>query len=518
MKAFPPVSLPLVPFIFGMGLLLGGCGKPVEHSKYIPKEASVVFCFNLPSIQEKAIQWELLLNRDVVQLFANFNQFHNLGPSLKEASIDTQYPVYFFREEGKTRADRYVALSFRIKDESKFDAFLRKIPTQKLSIRSFAGIRYTILDNKTILGWMNRAALLIAKETKTSEEELKNYVLRLRDLPERESLKFHNEQFRQLRQSSYDVAAWFSLHPYEAAIKKSLGNVPLPINLDLEDNFLTVRGTFLAGKTELEASFFNLNGSLREYRNLVKDSINPALLTQLPHPSLLGGLGLGLNIKGLKDLFNRLGAKLLARQAEDWIGSTPDDLLDMLSGDLLALLENIRVGRDPREIEYALLLGLGIRQEVTLQKILQKFEQNGLLVRQDSIWQAPSLRLSLAYRPPVFFISTVDSLLRLPAGAPSVAKAEVVRRSQRSFVVGYADVREQTRQKIPSLLFQGDRYIEGWTKYTQTPLESLIFSITPVRNKVSTLKLSLFFKNREVNALQSLVDALKQPPTLQAAP
>ncbi|GAB4402018.1 MAG: hypothetical protein OHK0053_25510 [Microscillaceae bacterium] len=518
MKAFPPVSLPFISFIIGMSLLLGGCGKPVEHSKYIPKEASVVFCFNLPSIKEKAVQWELLLNRDVVQLFASLNHSQDLGPSLKEASVDTQYPVYFFREEGKNSADRYVALSFRIKDESKFDAFLRKIPTQKLSIRSFSGIRYTIIDNKTILGWMNRAALLIAKETKTSEEDLKNHVLRLRDLPEKESLKFQNEQFRQLRQSSYDVAAWFNLHPYESAIKKSLGNVPLPINLDLENNFLTVRGTFKAGKTELEASFFNLNGSLREYRNLVKDSIHPALLRELPHPALMGGLGLGINVNGLKDLFNRLGGKLLARQAEDWIGSTPDELLDMLSGDVLALLENVRVGKDPREIDYALVLGLGIRQEATLQKILQKFEQNGVLVRQDSTWLVPSLRLSLAYRPPVFFVSTVDSLLRQPSSPSLPAQAEVVRRSHNSFIVGFADVREQTRQKIPSLLFQGDRYSEGWTKYTQTPLESLIFSITPIRNKIATLKFSLFFKNREVNALQSLVDALKPQPTLRAAP
>jgi len=499
-----------------IGLLCGACGRSVEHSKYIPKEASFVISLNMPNIQSKSVDWNHLFSRDVLQILGDFKSTESLQKNLKNSGIDFKSPVYFFSEENELPENNYFAVSFKLESESAFDGFLRTFPDQNLRIRSFSGMRYVIIDEQTILGWMNRAALLIKLEKKANEDVLKNRMIRLRDLPEdRSLLNQKDKRFKFLKLSTHDLAAWVNLEVYEKKIRTMVSNFPLPLNLDLKNNYLTAKVNFEQGRAITDIQFFNENNSFANYGRLAKDSLNQSLLRELPLAKRIGLLGLGLDMKGIKELFNNLGGAFFEGQALAMTGSTPNDLMDMLTGDFIAVLKDIYAEPKPDQGAYEYLLALGIKKPITFGKMLKKLQADKELEIIDSAsYYMPNAGLYLVYRQPMLYLTASpkirEDLQKKNATTASVSNANKLPRiGKKSFLVFFADIKEETRQKLPKSFFGNDRFLEGMTKYTSTPFESISVNVQPLRDKKASAKIILNFKDKAKNSLKALADAFK---------
>ncbi|NJO01948.1 MAG: DUF4836 family protein [Bacteroidia bacterium] len=491
---------------------LFSCGKSVEHSKYIPKETALVICLNLKEITKKAQDWYKLLNHDIPLL--NIQGTDQLGRQLLTAGIDFSSPAYFFSDVSRNSAESYYAIAFKLNDESKFDDFLRSLPNQELDINAFSGMRYTLLNNKTILGWANKVALLVAKPEKSTEKALKDRLIKLRDLPEDQSLKASNDQFRRLRISEYDVATWINVKAFDEEVKQFLKNFPLPVNVDLSNNFLTSVTQFHEGEVKMNVKLHNANESLENYQDVVKQGIDPALIRKVPVQSPIGVLGLGLNMKGIKDIFRLLGANLVERQTINLTGSSPNEIMDMLSGDVLAVLKDVRPGNAKEGGKYEYVIGVGIRQQVTLDKILEKFSQEGAIEKRGSVYYAPQVEVYLIEQQNTLLITPSDSiknsLLRKSSGRDSLASNnDLSLLGAKSFFMLHTQLTEETRQKLPSDLFGDDKFAEGMVKFTQTPIESVTINTLPLANQISQTFVVLYFKEKKPNALQLLINMIQ---------
>ncbi|MDX2304405.1 MAG: DUF4836 family protein [Microscillaceae bacterium] len=488
-------------------LLFQSCGNPVENSKYIPKDASLVLCFNLANFSQKASDWQKLLNNDIP--FLNIKKNEIFADQLKDSGIDFNSVAYFFSNFYVENQESYYALSIRLSNESKFDEFLRKAFAQVPEIKSYAGLRYAVLGNKSIIGWVNKVALIINRENKTDEKNLRDALLKLRDIPEGESLKANNKQFQRLRLSEYDMAAWVNLESYEWLVKQSIRRSLLPVVVNLKDNYLTAVTKFEDGQILVDTKLHNMNQSLKEYQDVIKKGIDQELVHHLPQFAPLAIVGLGLDMKGIKRLVNSIMLQYVADQTLELTGSSPDQILDMLSGDIVAILKDIK-SDSTRQPNYEYVIGLGIKQISTLDKILSTFKENGILTGGDSTYYAPEQDMYIVKQNNILFVTSSsgirDDILQIKDQEPETNLSTM---ANESFFMAYANVEKETREKLPEELFNGDKILEGITKFTETPFESFSINTLPVKDSVSRTRFVLALKEKKKNSLQMLVNAFK---------
>ncbi len=504
-------------YFFALAVFCAACGRPVEHSKYIPKEASFVLSLNIPNIKKKSIDWNYLFSRDVLQVVGDFKDTEILRKNLMKSGIDFESPVYLFSEQSELPEDSYFAASFKIKNESTFDEFLRGFNEQKkekgmeLRIRSFSGMRYVLIDEQTILGWMNSAALYIKLDKKAEEDVLKNRMIRLRDLPpKRALLQQKDKRFKFLKLSDHDLAIWVNLEVYEQRIKKVVNNFPLPLNLDFRNNYLTAKINFEDGKVITDLQFHNGNNSFASYGRLVKDSLNQQIMSKIPQKKQLAMLGLGLDMKGIKELFNNLGGALFEGQAQALTGSTPNEIMDMLTGDFVAVVKDMHPEPKPEQSPYEYTIAMGVNEPSTLKKMIQKLQKDGEAREIDSMSYAlPNAGMYLTYRHPMLYMTPSAEMSADLSKKPTTAAQRSLRSSRKSFLVFFSDVKEETRQKLPQSFFGEDRFLEGMVKYTRSPFESVSLHMQALRKQKASARIVIFMKDKKQNALKTLAETFK---------
>lgn len=501
-------------------IFCASCGRPVEHSKYIPKEASFVLSLNIPKIKNKSVDWNYLFSRDVLQMVGDFKDTEILRKNLTKSGIDFDSPVYLFSEQSDLPENDYFAVSFKIKNESTFDDFLRNFNQEhkgdeedntQLRIRSFSGMRYVLIDNQTILGWMNSAALYIKLSKQAEEDILKNRMIRLRDLPpDRSLLQQKDKMFKFLRLKEHDLAAWVNLEVYEKKIKNLVNNFPLPLNLDFRNNYLTALINFEKGKAVTKMEFHNGNNSFVSYSRLVKDSLSQNVLSEIPLKNRLAMLGIGLDMKGIKELFNNLGGAIFEGQTQAMTGSTPNEIMDMLTGDFVAVVKDIYEKPKPEQNPYEYIIATGVSQPATLQKIIQKLKEDGEATALDSISYAlPNLGIYLVYHHPLLYMTASEELRVSLSDKSALLETTPLQNSKGSFLMLFSDIQEKTRQKLPRSFFGDDRFLEGMVKYTRSPFESASVHVQALRNKNASATFVINMKDKTQNALKTLAETFK---------
>ena len=488
-------------------LLFHSCGNQVENSKYIPQNTSFVLCFNMANFSEKASDWLELLNNDIP--FLNIKKDDVFLENLHDSGVDFNSIAYFFSNMHIENEDVYYALSVRLSSESKFDEFLRKSSSQAPEIKSYSGMRYAMIGNKSIIGWVNKVAIFIYKEAKTDEKVLREALLKLRDLPEDQSLNANNKQFQKLRISEYDIATWVNLESYEWWVKQSIRRFLLPIVINLQENYLTAVTKFEKGKIFVDTKLYNLNESLKEYQNLVKSGIDQHLILSQPSFEPMAVLGLGLDMNGVKQLVDNIMLQYIKEQTISMTGVTPDDILEMLSGDMLTILKDIKPDTSAQP-GYEYLFSMGIRQKQTLDSILNKFSSEGTIAKRDSFYYAPEQEIYMIAQDSILFITpSIELRNKVFAFQKQSSEIGLPEMARESFIMAYSNVERESRQKLPEDLFNGDKIFEGITKYTETPLESFSINTQPLKDTISQTHIVLNMKDKAENSLQILVNTFK---------
>ncbi len=494
-----------------IGLSLGSilsCGAPVDHSKYIPAQSNWAICINLQAMQDKSSDWPELLNQDIP--FLQISSQDRIGDLFKSSGINFQEKAFLFSNMGDGRPDYYIALTFKLNNESDFDRFLRDLPNQNIRISSFSGMRYTLINDKTILGWSNRVAYLISKSRNYTLRSLKDQLLRLRDLPEDQSLKSQNEQFRRIRLEENDLNAWVDVSAFGQEFRQAFQTFPLPLNLNLQNNFLTLASDFNLGEIISKFKLYNGNQSLTSYQNLVKSNIDPNFISNIPLSLPMGFFSFGLNPSELHKVYKQFGGGFFEKSIMSFAGCTTQELLNIFDGDLITMVEDIKINPADSLQPYEFLLGLGVAQPQELDSLLMHFRKTGFLIAADSFDIYPRANWYVLPKQNILFLTPSDSIrdhLLQNQGQNIVPR--IVKLSQDSFFLTYVDVKKDTRQKIPSAFFQEDRVSEGVFKNTDTPFESLTFNIQPFQNKINHSELIIQLSDKETNALQLMVEAFR---------
>lgn len=492
------------------GIFLVACGKTPNHVKYIPENTSFVVSLNLKNLTEKAGNWKDLLDSDAIAALdlLKLEEYKDFGKAFTTSGINFKEATYIFGHFTQQHDSSYVVMSFQISNESSFDKFLRNLPNKQIKIRTYAGMHYTLLDNKSILGWVNQVGILIVKPKKTSEKELKNQLFKIRDLPEKQALINTNTEFKKLQAKPHDIATWVSLEAFQREIRHFIRRYPIPIDLDLDQNFLTVITQFQEGKAEIDLEFHNLNESLKDYKDVVKSGIDQELIKNIPIQSPMAIFGLGLNMEGIKNAINSLG---FDRLFNSLVGLNIEDLTAVMSGDILAVIKTLPQNEDSNNPQYELILGVGISNAAKLGELLTRFTEEESLLEKEDAYYEPKTETYLLPREQLLFITTSDTLRQtLNFNEPNKVGKGLSAMGDKSCFMLYTDLRNESRRQLPSALFGEDKLIEGLAKYSQMPIESFSLSTIPLKNNISYTKMVLSFSQKQKNALRLLVEMLKQ--------
>ena len=510
--------------IVTLGLLLSSCGKPPKNSKFIPKDASAVICLNLKNMTTKLVTLKDLLDEDTKRI--------------QNSGVDFTKKAYIFAKwDPKDNKKNYAGLTFMLNDESKFDAFLRKAPTKApLEIKSAEGVKYAIVDNKIIIGWANRAVIMLGANIDVPEKEWVKRLLRLRDQPESESLAANNKYFAELETQKYDAATWLNWGNTISQIRKNsfirrqLNALEIIAGINFKDNYITGKTFFEKGKVTSDISW-HMTKALSQYEGLFKNKIDNKLLEHIPAKEPMLMLGLGLNPKTSQAVVDSsVYSKFIGAQLRRYTGLNTQQLFDMCTGDVMAALIDIEKREVPEQIIdkegnvesktvtktfYKFLLGAEINNMESLDKLLGKWTSKGRLQKEGDVY---TFNLDDDQQVNYLFIKDKMIFGTWTEGIKDYVMTNKGTRLDEQYVsLGknsafslFADIKKENINKFPNENLDLVPFGFGTTlKKMQSPVESFSIQTTPAKDNLSNTRVIIHFNDKEKNALRALMEMVQ---------
>ncbi len=508
--------------IVTLGLLLSSCGKPPKNSKFIPKDASAVICLDLKKMTGKLVTLKDLLDEDTKRI--------------QNSGIDFTKKAYIFAKwDPKNTKNNYAGLTFMLSDESKFDAFLRKAPAKTpLEIKSAEGVKYAIIEKKIVVGWANRAVIMLGANLALPEKEWVKRLLRLRDQPENESLEANNKYFAELESQSYDAAAWLNWGNTVEQLKKNptlkfYSNYLDFAGINFKENYITGVTSFEKGKASTDIRW-HMTEALSKYKGLFKNTIDNKLLAHVPAKEPMLMLGLGLHPQGFEEIINTFG---LNKQINSWLkrntGLNMAQLFDMLSGDLMASLIDISKGevteqtvdeegnpesRTVTKIQYKFLLGAEIHNMESLDKLLGKLSSNGNIEQEGdeySFKMGDNVNHLFVKDKMLFGTWTKNIKDYVMENNGARLDEQYVNLGKNSAFSLFADIKKKNLNKFPNENLDLVPFGLGPTlKKMNSPIESFSIQTTPAQKNLSTTKVVIRFADKDKNSLRALMEMFRE--------
>ena len=508
--------------IVTLGLLLSSCGKPPKNSKFIPKDASAVICLDLKKMTGKLVTIKDLLDEDTKRI--------------QNSGIDFTKKAYIFAKwDPKNTKNNYAGLTFMLSDESKFDAFLRKAPAKTpLEIKSAEGVKYAIIEKKIVVGWANRAVIMLGANLALPEKEWVKRLLRLRDQPENESLEANNKYFAELESQSYDAAAWLNWGNTVEQLKKNptlkfYSNYLDFAGINFKENYITGVTSFEKGKASTDIRW-HMTEALSKYKGLFKNTIDNKLLAHVPAKEPMLMLGLGLHPQGFEEIINTFG---LNKQINSWLkrntGLNMAQLFDMLSGDLMASLIDISKGevteqtvdeegnpesRTVTKIQYKFLLGAEIHNMESLDKLLGKLSSNGNIEQEGdeySFKMGDNVNHLFVKDKMLFGTWTKNIKDYVMENNGARLDEQYVNLGKNSAFSLFADIKKKNLNKFPNENLDLVPFGLGPTlKKMNSPIESFSIQTTPAQKNLSTTKVVIRFADKDKNSLRALMEMFRE--------
>ena len=150
-------------------LVFTSCHKPAgKQTKYIPKDAYMVFSLNTKSVVDKINKGGYSVD-SLISMFADNKDSAKKAidkyQELKNAGIDFDQPATgYFKMGGSIMAGQSVAAAgiVSLKSTSDFEAFLKKENPGK-DIKKGTNFSYMVLDNSSVAGWNDDVAIFAGK-------------------------------------------------------------------------------------------------------------------------------------------------------------------------------------------------------------------------------------------------------------------------------------------------------------------------------------------------------------------
>jgi hypothetical protein len=526
---------------FCLSLMLWSCGKSVQHERYIPKNASFVLSIDLKQLSSKAPeQWAALFDKPAKELFVALGGKADLllGAQMQTAGIDTKMPVYFFSapEEGVQRKDEYLAMTWIINDEAAFEQYIQQIHNGK-TVRSQDGVRYLMLGENTILTWANQFAILCQFANPIEQAKLLRHVLRMRDLPEKESLSAQNVSFQNLRSKPADASVWVHLGRLNRDVNR-LTPGTLPLSFDLNECYFSASIKLEASQISAETKL-TLSPKMERYSKIFDSQVDPQLVLQLPGAgqSLLLA-STSLRLEEIYTTVNDLFGNFINKQLQASTGLGLKDFFDTFSGNVAISLRDITltdytteslnlVTGEPEiqissQIDYQYMIGLSVKNKKNLKTLLQMLSEGAtpFIRKIESCYMR-----DMGDGQVLYIIETPQHLLL--TFTPTL-KDEVLRKlapgnvaegfGQQHWLMAQMDLRPEALSRLPSELGEDLPWLRSFQrKEAPFALQNLEYNLQPAKGNIAEGQMRLKLNKEGLSMVDLLRLFLDMIPTSEAS-
>jgi hypothetical protein len=404
---FPLKGIHFLLLLFLWGLF--ACSQKKGDLNLIPQDSDFVVAVNMQSMALKSLSMKDLLSLDFL-LKKKKPQGLALADRLPDSGIDFMGIAYCFgylappvpegaEEDSLPGAE--VTYLLPIKDASRFEAFLKaekgRLEGEKEGLQFFVG-------DSLIVGW-NASTACITARANQSVDELKQQLIQVYNLPFKQSLAQNNDYFNQLKDKSYDMLFW--LDASKAGNTRSI----LSGSGVLKDNYLGAVLNFEKGEVVFDGNFVSGNQAFGKYNDLMDKKVNQEFIKHVPALSPITTFALKLNLGTVKKMMQDSNSLATLNQYVQMLGMSSEEMLDMLSGDLVVAIVN---APDSGNTIPEMYVGLGIANQNTLIKLVSNFKNQGFLIDEGQY-------LSTSFMPELAFIPQEGKLV--VANSPSLRES-----------------------------------------------------------------------------------------------
>ncbi len=501
----------------------GGGGAVKSGDIFIPKSASIAAVVNLKQISSKAKQWrdvfkpefleEFDINTDEEGVENVIKLIQKIIPTLSQ---DGNISIF----NGKVAEDRsknHFAIAFTIADVPGFEKALQS--DKGIKIMSEGEEKYTLLDEKAILNWKGNSGLYVSYEFKIEnpQQALKAKVKEIRGTTAADALAKNNKKFEALLSERHDVAIWADqkeTRKLTPSIDMYSKMSPTVAKLAEANQYGTSFIDFEPGKLVINGKAFLDEKLTGKYKPILDVNIDK-VIKNLPIKDPLFLMSLSINLQDIKKIldeenaYDKFDGNAIATLKN--VGLTPEDLADMLSGDVVVALEKIKIN-GLSDIDAKVVVGLGLNNRKVFEKALQPYVDKNLLTKEGNVYEpfiAPwNIDIKLIVTDEAAFIVTNESFKdAIVSSNKTLLNSGLNKLAGKSNFLVFLSPNE-IYNNVPQGTLGEDKLLGALFPL----VESVSLNTLPAKNDLLEGNIIVSFKDKKKNALEQLLSAYRTPP------
>ncbi len=484
-------------------LLISSCLSSRRATLHIPENAAFVLKTNVLGVALKIMHAEHIFKEDMAKIMKDTLHSKHIFGKVAKSGINV---IRAYTYGDITNKDsNYLAVALPMFSAKKFNRFIEPLIKDKpiqTDTNSLNPYQYMNFGKTMMIGWTDKVLITYLKNNSQSEEELKRNFERLILLKKEESLIKKNKNFRKLNNLWGEVTFWANVEKFtqsELAQSVLLSN-SLTRTMSFKSHFWNGFLNFEDGKISIDSKYYFSSKHYKQYQSLYKGYIKKEVIFDAPVADPYAVIALGLNVSEIKKLLIEKQLIEQVEKAAKFTGLELDELLEMLSGDIILLLKDIKTGKDgKRKFDYA--VGFGVKTQETLDKLLQVFFESGLL-RKEGDGYVFFEELFLIEKGHTFYITNSQEIHQDFLNGASFKNEELSSLAQDNSVLFY------TSKEFLQQLLNNTKHSNSI--FSKIPIESIDMDMTKLEYDTFNGNVYINFDKKDENSLMILYHILKQ--------
>ena len=526
-----------------------------KQTKYIPKDASVVFSINPKKLQDKLADSKVSLDSILRSAFSEDTSMLITANDIANSGIDVTKDVFLFvNQTGSMMSGSSIALGVvaAMDKTSSFEAFLKKKMPSAL-IKKEKDFSYAMLKNQSVVGWNDDVVLVenvssgynMQGGAQTAVPDAAHQQLASLFTQKEDASLASLKQFKDANDGKADMFFWSNSNG-------SLSSIPM-IGMSKASDL--IKDTYSSGAINFENGEVVMD--MKTYANeMLKDTLKkyagPKVDMDLlnKYPGAVNGYAVfSFDPKLIVAILNFIGVTQTANQFLANQGYSLDDITKAFKGDFAVIFSNIaNQEKEVQGYKYSsptakLIIDAAIGDKATYDKVTAQLAKQNLLVMKNGQYQPAMMDENpegfTMYADGKNLVVASDSVLlkqyvagsgkvNLPSGVSSQTKGTSV-----AFYVDIASILNtlpadssttemmaSAKQTFKDIIATSDNYSDGVIKghaelHTVNDKENSLATLTryfgSMAEMMKKMKSAASVDNMELNNMQSDTTATISP-------
>lgn len=488
-------------------LNLGACVKIHKSAQIIPSDVSIASRVNVLRATYQVPAWKETLKDEFdidVEAFA-------VGPQ----SFLGSGKAYVFGNVLSANQN-YLAFSIAIRSRKKLEDFIKNT-NPNASFQNLDKYHY-IIKGSNLLAWSNTVLLLINSREATTERDLKTHLAKIIKVNKSNALIYQNKNFKEALKNDKDIVAWIDINRLK---NTSFGSNLLSDSLNLKENYLHLKANFDEGRINIQSQYFTNEQLYLDYKEMFSTSLNKNILINIPieNPAILTAIS--VKTSGFRRLLKDLNFTEKAENLVTSVTLSLDDAIDMLSGDVVIALKDIknlekdlenknkkgRASIDTQKAINDMILGIGIGNEAIFDSLMNTLTKTGLLEQKEGYGLFFS-ELYLMKKGKYLYVTKNPEIKDNFLANVKLNNAKLLEKTEDSWFLLYAD------ESVAGKTIKGKSIVKTITrsilKNEKVKLEEATISLSQLENQETEGETMILLKDKTVNSLIAMLEVVKE--------